>query len=1136
VSTPETTPDETDAPDNVTGMTGARAAKAKAKPSSKSNKVSTNDRIRWMASLGDERYEVGRNLEGQAWVRSRLGAPVTRLLENYSAELGAELARTLEIETGEVFSSYERREALLTLSDRAWDTDPVPTAVRIANPTPDSIAVDLGNCEGEYVLITREGWRITTERSRVIFLRGQQTKALPTPIRGGDLSKLWQLMNISEKMRPMVLANLICSMFKFADHPILSLKGQPGAAKTTTAGMYAFLLDPVEVGEGQGIKDTVIALPDDVRDIYVTAGNRYFLTYDNIDSMSNAQQTALSIISTGGMRTGRTLYTNSNASSIPVRGCLTITSIDPGRLKADFLDRLISVDVEPIPGGVFKTAAEIRRQFDAMHPEVLGGLFDLAAGVLANLDDVRRDMQRRKVRVSRMADFSYILATIDKLTGTTGFVDFMAARDEAQAEVAQDNIILDTLMKLIDTEVPEDREGIYTPTELLAALLRKWRELTNDPYGKPPAKIWPDTPSYLSRQLVLLSMPLEKSGYRVVRRASNGKRLWVLSKAAPEPTPPPTSPDDDQGDGGLPLDEPTPPPGPAPVLSVVPEPEPAEPAVDLTSLPEDITLDEDLAAADDDSGPRYSQRQIKPWTVKPSAYIDLATGTGVVDGGTEFTVRRRGKLATLAELLTALPTDVRYVHLTGTLPGGGDSAAVDTWTHGKLPEGWSESPREHDSDERRNRVSLRYIRPEGTQVTIYRSSIWIGDDAETNTSPADLEAATALLVRGIGETFGTVCGEQYGVPLKSTPASTGLELIRRTLPRDKRYPILDSETQRLIRRVGGQARTEHYSTTQHHSNGAHVPDEIPGLHIYDARFAYGALFDLELPFGPVERDHVAEIALREGSKTSWEICLYRLRVTVPANWDAVGPWRRRDERGVWVYPDTPGETFETWAWDRTLRSALASNDGWTLGETVQILERARFTGGRGKPLQTFGRHLVALRNTWIPAQTDASDTVRELARTMARQIAIGAIGKLSGTPYYRLRTIPIDDPTGPPTDRVWLSEDEQRWEWREPVPGQARDLAHPEWSSYIWSTARDHLYSHPTQAGVGIRHVPRAELIAARTDGYWTSTPQPAVADTDDGKIGRLRPQLAHTGTLETPRTLEALNLLRKRLEAGQGR
>lgn len=528
---------------------------------------------------------------------------------------------------------------------------------------------------------------------------------------------------------------------------------------------------------------------------------------------------------------------------------------------------------------------------------------------------------------------------------------------------------------------------------------------------------------------------------------------------------------------------------------------------------------------------RYSERAFVPWTVKPAAYVDLAAGEGICDDGTVFAIRKRGKLATVAELLRAVPEGIKFVHLTGA-PIGTDGTVI-AWANTALPKGWATADRAHDSDEARDRVSLRYTRPNGGGLlTVFRAAAWIDRNHEEATAPGLLRDAFALLLRGIGETFGDVVGEGYGVPLKSTPAATGLELIRRTLPRradrtPHRYPILPDDIQHVIRLHAGQARTEDFAAETHPSGGRYVPDRIPGLYVYDMRFAYAALLDLEMPTGPVIHDTTPEFAM---SGRSWEPCLYRVRVIVPDGWDRAGRFRRRDDADVWVYPSEPGETFESWTWERGLHAA--DRDGWRIGEHVEILERYRFTGPKTKPLSAFGRNLRTLRDEWIPAQTSAPEAVRELARIMARQIAIAAIGKLAGTPYLKLRSCPIEDLASRPAG-AWRSDDDKRWEWREPVTG--RDyLIHPEWASYIWAACRDWLYDHPGQKGVGLRHVPREQLLAARTDGFWTSVPQPVE---DTGRVGHFRVQLAHAEPLDTPRTYAALNATRAALleqEAGR--
>ncbi|MEI4420372.1 hypothetical protein V9056_10725, partial [Streptococcus agalactiae] len=96
---------------------------------------------------------------------------------------------------------------------------------------------------------------------------------------------------------------------------------------------------------------------------------------------------------------------------------------------------------------------------------------------------------------------------------------------------------------------------------------------------------------------------------------------------------------------------------------------------------------------------RVSERTIVPWTVKPSPYVDLAAGQGVCDDGTEFTVRKRGKAAALAELLRAVPEGIKFAHLTGC--DMGTDGQVLRWANTALPKEWRAADRAHDSDDAR---------------------------------------------------------------------------------------------------------------------------------------------------------------------------------------------------------------------------------------------------------------------------------------------------------------------------------------------------------------------------------------------------------------------------------------------------
>jgi hypothetical protein len=133
------------------------------------------------------------------------------------------------------------------LEGQVADTDPEPVALRIAEHD-GTLVLDLGTTDGRAVVIGPDGWEIVDE-SPVLFRRTRQTSALPTPQRtaageADGLARLHALLNVSQSGFRLLVAWLVAALLPEIPHPILSLYGEQGTAKSTTGRMMVTLVDP----------------------------------------------------------------------------------------------------------------------------------------------------------------------------------------------------------------------------------------------------------------------------------------------------------------------------------------------------------------------------------------------------------------------------------------------------------------------------------------------------------------------------------------------------------------------------------------------------------------------------------------------------------------------------------------------------------------------------------------------------------------------------------------------------------------------------------------------------------------------------------------------------------------------------
>lgn len=463
--------------------------------------------------------------------------------------------------------------------------------------------------------------------------------------------------------------------------------------------------------------------------------------------------------------------------------------------------------------------------------------------------------------------------------------------------------------------------------------------------------------------------------------------------------------------------------------------------------------------------------------------------------------------STPALLLSRLHPSTRRVFTTGPAWGAGygEATAVGgarAWALDTLPPGWTVDPAGHYLDTADAPVA-RFAHEGGQRVEIHRAAVWGAADSDT---PATVEAAHTVLRGRLVDAF--------GAGWLSTPATTGRDLWRRTIPHDgPGYPVLSAELRELIASTSGQGRAELI-----------VPDdrpELPGLAILDARFAYAALtWGMPCAGAGVRWWTAATLGKLAANDTAAVLRLrgrFRARVVVPAKWDHVGLLPCPDGTR-WRYPSRPGESFTTWAEAAELDLARAA--GWRL----ELLEGVTF--GEGKPLDVWTRRLVTL-NRQLGASVDPVD---RLAARMVRLIVLQAIGAFAGRAHPVTRTAPLDRPDAvPPGVGPSVVGDSLVWTENRPPAGWSLPLLHPEWAAAIWGRTRARLLSAPTGvAGVraGALHVDPSHVVAFRTDALYLTV---APAWPDDGKVGRYRLKGTLGGPLPAPTTVQELLRLRNR-------
>lgn len=468
-------------------------------------------------------------------------------------------------------------------------------------------------------------------------------------------------------------------------------------------------------------------------------------------------------------------------------------------------------------------------------------------------------------------------------------------------------------------------------------------------------------------------------------------------------------------------------------------------------------------------------------------------------------------------LLEGLPGP-SVIYLTGRPP-----ESWKAWQHGALEGEWQVAPSYFEGAT----PILRYSHPRPAfgekigPVEIHHASEWFGGG---DYSDAEAKDAWCVLETALAESM-----PRSRATLLATPATTGRDLARRLFAHTEDFPVLDDETQALLRSTLGQARIEGPQDL--------LPADLdlpalPGLYEYDGRTMYAALcwsMPVGVPFYETGQpiDHYDDYAHAR----------YHVRARVPADWPKLfGILGVKEGAEGWRFPRLRGEEFSTWCDGSEFR--IARREGFVL-EVIESITWPRSSSGA---LRTWAREMVKLREHCVTVALEGrySTRVLTLARHAVRQMIVTAIGAFQGRAHKVTHEASIDDPPASmPFEKARIEGD--IYQWAEDEDAGWPEMSHPEWCATIWGRARARLLEAPaggTPAGVeraGILHAqPGTQVIALRTDAIYVDRWQPWP---DDGAAGRFR--LVRYTHDDVPAPRSAADLLRirtMRMHTAEGR
>ncbi|WP_326581601.1 hypothetical protein OIE69_44560 (plasmid) [Actinacidiphila glaucinigra] len=447
------------------------------------------------------------------------GSPIARPIRSKGGGVGTgslrqSLIREFVLSTGRTPSQAALSDAISSLEALAMDSPTQEVYLRVA-PDPEdphTTWLDLGRPDGESVCIEPGRWAVLAPDplEGPLWRRSRLLREMPKPEhpQGGwqeSVKILRGLLPMSDESTPMAVAWLLAALRPGMPRPVAYLTGESGTGKSTGGRMMLRLVD--------GLDAHLRSVPKSEDDLAVTTAAGWCLALDNLSGLTPWLSDFLCRVVTGDALMKRELYSDDDVAVVLYQRPVLLTGIDLGALREDLAERMLPIELQPIPGRQRRTERHLWDSYATAHPKILGGLLDLAALVWQQLPAAAEQLAERP----RMADFAEMLWALDAVTGWNTLSTYTGVQDALIDDVIDgDEVATAVLRWAMSQQPPWAWEG---PAAHLLGLLRP-----------PPLSVdWPRTPAVLSSRLQRAAPALRRRGVdvRKLPRTKTGRPVRI---------------------------------------------------------------------------------------------------------------------------------------------------------------------------------------------------------------------------------------------------------------------------------------------------------------------------------------------------------------------------------------------------------------------------------------------------------------------------------------------------------------------------------------------------------------------------------------------------------------------------------
>jgi putative DNA primase/helicase len=359
----------------------------------------------------------------------------------------------------------------------------------------DKILIDSGRPDWSVYEIGPDAWRLTRLDTNP-FKREPDFQPYDceehTP--RSNWADLFNLLSVDDSnIQGLIKIWLTLALYPDTVRPGLVINGSPGCGKTTFAWILRDIVDP------HGLPPA--GLPKDLDNFILALYKNYIPCFDNINRLSIEQSDILCQAITGISHPKRKLWTDSDLVSFRIKCPWILTGVAmPGHMS-DFLNRIFSIELKPIPVDQRRPDDELAEMFDKIRPQLQAMIFDCISAGLKNRNKVKPQELQRLAQAHKLS-----LAMADALELTAQEInELWALNRQEQESLTTEGDILSTLLP--EFMAANSNHWVGTSTELLNQMAQHFEVERQSWKGQ-----WPKDAANLGKRLSYLTESLQAKG------------------------------------------------------------------------------------------------------------------------------------------------------------------------------------------------------------------------------------------------------------------------------------------------------------------------------------------------------------------------------------------------------------------------------------------------------------------------------------------------------------------------------------------------------------------------------------------------------------------------------------------------